>query len=574
MSEPVADPTRVARAVSVDAAAEQAIAQTTLGGRAVRIDPPHIPAATRNSQWLLEAVEQLAHLEEREAAVQQAFEQLETQRLAWRQQQASQRAEMQRAEFQLQEQQSILSARQKELVVQAEALVAAEHQLTAEREQLRSTLGKELDAERAALTEERERLAAEEQQIRGRVDLQLQTERQALWQELTSEWEERREAFDAERAIWDAQASVLRQQLEEQIAVYEGLVAGWEQERSRHRAELAQELHDRRAQADEEWADGQSARQQAFAEQQAELQRERVLLENRLRFQQEHLDKVRLDLDRAQNDFRAERQRERQQIEDDSRQLERRARQLNVYRQTLDELVRAVEREHNTVLQCREAWSLTVDGDRQELDGDRRLWEQERLRQQTELQRQQELLQHQGERLEGKRLRLERLRAELEDTHRTTLELRLAIEETWAQIAHALDGDEQARVQVDQARQALVLYYQQLHAALDDHRRELTEQQTWFDQQRSEFHEERQAVLHWLNERDEKLRAEDARLIAAAAEIDAHDLAWRAARDRWLAEKLEAERVIRRLISQLADDTLGIEVGRLVTEKPSTSRAA
>jgi hypothetical protein len=582
MSEPTVDGTSTIRPPTI---AGLATGWLNVGGEDVRVDAAHPaigPAAEpsaravgRNAQALLEAVQslqsELAQQVEREDALRWQAEQLERDRHGWLATQQRRQADLDAFDAMLRQQREALDARQHELIVHVEALSAAERQLTADRDHLRSALLEELqaervevstaqaelNAERAALSQEHARLAAEHERIQERVDQQLQSERQHLWESLTLEWQQRREMFDAERSVWETQTAAIRQQLDEQQRHYANLVAGWEQELSRSRAELAHELHEQRTQAEAECAAELSAQRAHLATQQAEFHRERVLLDNRLRFQQEHLEKARLDLERAQADFRAERQQERQRLEDDTRQLERRQQQFRVYRETLDELVRTLDREHETVLKCRAAWTSAVDVDRQSLDGERDLWDQDRQRQQTELARQQELLVQQHERLESRQLRLERLRAELEDTHRTTLELRLAVEETWAQIAHAVGSDEQARVQVEQARQSLVLYYQQLHAVLADHRRELAEQQAWFDQQRHDFHEERQTVLHWLNERDEQLRSEEARQLAAAAELATHDAAWQAARDEWLAEKLEAERVIRRLVTELADGALG-----------------
>uniref|UniRef100_A0A7C4LPN8 Uncharacterized protein n=1 Tax=Schlesneria paludicola TaxID=360056 RepID=A0A7C4LPN8_9PLAN len=570
-------------------------APMTVRGRDLRVDPPQSAsphasapqAATatdtnstprtpgRTRLLIQQAIEQLAELEHREELLRQQTEQLDQERIAFRCQQAAQRREILQAEDRLREQQSALDQRQRELDEQARALVAAQRQLETDREHFRSALREELaaervelvslrtqlDAERELLEQERARLAAEELRIQEQVDRRLETERQALWENLTEEWERRRAEWNAERAAWENECAVQRQQLTEaqqqlaeQQRQYEQLLQEWQHHRDQRIAELERHLADRRAAWEAEWAAHCARDKQALEKLQHELERERVLLENRLRFQQEHLEKVRHDLERAQADFRLERQRARQQLADDVQQVHRRERQLKTYRQTVDELARTIEREHETVLKCRAAWSAAVDTDRQLLEDERRRWEDERRREQSELQRRHELLLQQHEQLAGKRLRLERLRAELEDTHRTTLELRLAVEETWAQIAQAVGGEDDARLRVEQARQALVLYYQQLHAALDDHRRELAEQQAWLDEQRSEFHAERQTVLHWLNERDERLRAEEARQLAAATDMAARDAAWRAARDQWLAEKLEAERVIRRLVQQLADD--------------------
>ncbi|MCH8138511.1 MAG: hypothetical protein IH926_06105, partial [Proteobacteria bacterium] len=67
--------------------------------------------------------------------------------------------------------------------------------------------------------------------------------------------------------------------------------------------------------------------------------------------------------------------------------------------------------------------------ERERLRDERRNWDQERQAQSAELRRQQDMLELHAENLEGRRERLDRLRAELEETHNSTLEMRIAVEE-------------------------------------------------------------------------------------------------------------------------------------------------
>ncbi|HUQ69109.1 MAG TPA: hypothetical protein VM165_06290, partial [Planctomycetaceae bacterium] len=277
---------------------------------------------------------------------------------------------------------------------------------------------------------------------------------------------------------------------------------------------------------------------------------------------------VRQELEAAQAEFRRERQLERQRLEDDALQLERRIAQVNQYKAALDEQAKSLDRERETLAKCRKAWDSTAGADRDALRAERDAWEQDRRRQELDLQRQQAAIANHAESLERKRDRLERLRNELEDTHRSTLELRLAVEEGWAQIAHAVGDDEEARLRVDQARQALVLYYQELHAGIAGQRRDLMELQTRVDDQRLVFHDERQTLLHWLTERDEQLRQEELRLREQAQTVAANEAAWQTTRDQWLTEKLAADSLIRRLLSDLGErqelpTELGINEPRL-----------
>ena len=166
--------------------------------------------------------------------------------------------------------------------------------------------------------------------------------------------------------------------------------------------------------------------------------------------------------------------------------------------------------------------------------------------------RQQELYSSHADGLESRRIRLEKLRTELEDTHRSTLEMRLAVEEAWVELTQAA-GQEAARQRVEQVRNTLVGYYRQLHEGIVEQRREHLESQTKFERLRAEFHDERQKLMEWISTRDQELRIGEERLRLSAADAATRDAAWQAARDRWMREKAEAEQVIRKLLAELGN---------------------
>ena len=281
--------------------------------------------------------------------------------------------------------------------------------------------------------------------------------------------------------------------------------------------------------------------------------RERTLIESRIRFQQEHLDKSRIELEHAQNDYRRERQVERQRLVDSSMLMIRRLKQIDLYRTSIDAREKSLDREHEIFSRTRKALTSTADLDRLNLQAERHAWDQERQMQQQELRKQQEVIATRSEALESRRTRLDKLRAELEETHRATLEMRLAVEEAWAQFSHVA-GQDDARQRVEQVRQSLMGYYQQMHESVAEQRREYVDAQSKFERQRAEFADERQKLTTWLTARDEELRLGEERLhIASSDAVDNHTK-WLSARDQWLVEKTEAEHLIRRLLSSLGDN--------------------
>jgi hypothetical protein len=438
----------------------------------------------------------------------------------------------------------------------------------------------------------------------------IQAERERLWQALIAEWEERRAQFQRDHDAWLAVVQAEKVEIEREKAFYEAAVRNAESDfaaarlaqdeelqalREQQIAEIQLErslLQDKITAERDEWErvlaeqkaefiaareqqaaameierdrhlENLSAIQQAVQSEQdewnktratqlAELQGERAVLENRIRFQQEHLEKLRTELDRAQNEHRRERQVERQRLDDDSRQSIRRMRQIDLYRSSIDEREKSLEREREVLEKSRRAFSSSVDLDRLNLQREQSAWQVERQIQQAELLRQQELYSTHADSLESRRIRLEKLRTELEDTHRSTLEMRLAVEEAWVELTQAA-GAEDARQRVEQVRNTLVGYYRQLHEGLVEQRREHLESQTKFERLRAEFHDERQKLMEWISSRDQELRVGEERLRLATADAANRDAAWQAARDRWMLEKAEAEQVIRKLLAELGN---------------------
>jgi len=218
----------------------------------------------------------------------------------------------------------------------------------------------------------------------------------------------------------------------------------------------------------------------------------------------------------------------------------------------LEEREASLVREQRIFSQSCGTFAAESQRDRERLNHEREAWDQEQQAQQAEIRRQQNMLALHAENLEARRERLDTLRAELEETHRGTLEMRMAVEEAWAQLSQTA-GTDIAHQRVDEARNALSEHYRLLREAQSRQRSELLETQTRLQQQKDEFRAERQTFTEWTAERDEKLRLWEQRLGQDAAEIDVRDAAWRAARDRWMQEKVEAEHVIRDLLAQLTE---------------------
>ena len=285
-----------------------------------------------------------------------------------------------------------------------------------------------------------------------------------------------------------------------------------------------------------------------------ELRHERAVLENRLRFQQEHLTKARQEIESAQSEFRREAQRIRGQLEEGEAIIRLRQSQLDRVRSLLEERERSVNREREMLFKSQRAFEQFTEHDREKIKLERDDWEHDRGGQLADLRRQQDMLALHANNLEGRRERLDKLRTELEETHRTTLEMRMAIEEAWAQMTQAC-GIDVAQQRLDQAQQQLSGHYRGLRDSLIEQRGELDEMRQTFQTQRDEFRSEQQTLSEWAATQERTLREREANLQGEADQLHFRESAWRSASQRWINEKIEAEAVIRDLLEQLTSLT-------------------
>ena len=283
-----------------------------------------------------------------------------------------------------------------------------------------------------------------------------------------------------------------------------------------------------------------------------QLQQERVLLDNRHRFQQEHLRKSMQEFEVVQAEFRREQQVGRTRLDETEQQNLLRNRQLVRVRELVEERQHSVERERELLSKERRSLEERLQHDRTAFEQEREGWQHERDVQRADLRRQQDLLALHAENLETRRQRLDRLRSELEETNRQTLELRLAVEESYAQLTQTA-GAEPTQRRIEEARSVLAEYYRHTRDSLWQQRQDLDQAQTKLDRQRDEFQHERQALVEWVGGRETELDLRDQTLRQKEAEQEARDRTWQAAADRWMQEKLQAESVIRDLLRQLAE---------------------
>lgn len=464
--------------------------------------PPISPSVAEQSRRLSEAGRILAEL-------QQHYDDVARREQSLNQRQAQFEQEQRRLRLQLTETEAELGERK--AAQQAQEAALAERMT-------------EFERQGCSFEQAEERLAADQ--------AQLEQDRASLRRELQSELDQDRATLAAERqmlAVHQARVQELGDALLEQHRV--------QQERVEQQLKLERE-----------------AQRASLEQDRAEALKERALHESRIRFQQDHLDKTRAELEADRQQFVGELQQVRRRLEESERQLQSRRRQLDRHRAALQAFAQALDRQGELLARERVAVASTVADEQQNYLADRRAWEADRRQQQAELRRQQETMLTHTENLDTRRVRLESLRREVEETNQATMQLRLAVEDVWAQLQQTL-GQASTQERVDAARQEIGFVYEQYQARLAEQRRELNESESTLDQQRMAFLEERRALAEWFTQRDEELSRQEHMQRQKHSEQTTADHQLRRERERWNTEKTEAERIIRQLLEDLVERT-------------------
>jgi len=292
--------------------------------------------------------------------------------------------------------------------------------------------------------------------------------------------------------------------------------------------------------------------QREYASREDAFEQKRTLIENRIKFQENHLLRLRSQIEQDQHDFQRQQQIQQQQHEQNERIHILRMKQLDRFRDLLSQREESLVKERSLHAELRRAVERYELNQKQRMSDEYASWQKERDAQKVELRRQHDMLALHAENLERRRERLDTLRAEVEETHRGTLEMRLALEEGWAQLTQ-VEGEEAARERLEKARDALAAHYRQLREALSVERQELDHSQELFHRHRDEFRQERQDLSEWVAERDEQLRLRSEQLRYEAEQLAIRDAAWDEKRETWLQEHVQAEQIIRLLLQQMTE---------------------
>lgn len=560
----------------------------------------------QTAQIVVQVREQLADVTRREQALHAQVATLEAERRNFRmerQQFDSETADLRNAieakRQALSLDTDLLRQQKAEVAQQVDELSRQRQELSADRDRLQAEAMRALDQERqelqaavVATSVEQTRLNDERAQFeRQRLALvaDLQRQRQAL--EFALAIERQRMSEELTEASLSEKLRAERDQLNSERDRFQQTVNDWYSQQAEAKAELNRQhelllTHQQRATAELDELRRQTSeeidreriehsqtlqleRQQLIDEQQrveAELRKQQALVESRTRFQAERLERSKEEIERAHDALRVEYQRSRQRLEGLVEVQRKQSRQLERRRAILEEYSESLRRQQDSLARLQQSLNTTAEHERQRLMADRQAWELKVQTLAAENRRQSDMVAVHAENLESRRVRLDQLREELEVRHRDLLGTRMAIDEAWAQMAQ-VTGDEQATLRVEAARETLSDYYRALRESLDTQRQEVDETRQQFEQQKIDFRSEQQTLTDWIAQREQQLRRQEEQLQSQLTQIADQEQSWQRARDTWLTERLEAERIIRQLLSELST-SIDTASGTRATELP------
>jgi hypothetical protein len=483
---------------------------------------------TQTGQQLQSVDHRLQEIETREAAVD------ERQRIVEEQQQ------------ELREQQQEFARAEEQLKLRSHEVDAEQSAASSDRSTLRARIEREIEIERTALLQLQSTLEAEKQQHVDALSVKKRAYDEAL-AGLEARLEQEREQ------IRESLIPVIEAEMREKLGTIDEARQAIDLERETNLDELrrqASELEEQRDEFEQRMAIEREQLENDFERQRHELQDEKALFQKRYRFQFDHLQQSREELEESLRVHRREEQAFRIDSHHFESQLQRRMKQVDEYLDVIRDREESAERQARRARQTLREQLRELSVDRDGLAERQIRWEEERSAQQADLTRQEKLLSSQALNLGDRRVRLEELRLELEDTHQTTLEMRMAVEEAFAQLAQA-NGAEPTRSRIEAARAAVADHYRHIREGITKQRAEIASSQSQVQMQQDEFRVEREQLTQWMAERDERQRTQQSELDQQVESIDDWESKWRQARDAWKQERMEAEHVIRDLLRQL-----------------------
>lgn len=223
----------------------------------------------------------------------------------------------------------------------------------------------------------------------------------------------------------------------------------------------------------------------------------------------------------------------------------------------LDESERLLTEERAAVAEQRHELEQRTRDTQEKLTAERRKIEAKRAEAQQLATTQKQEAEATQKQLDQRQAALEQLQGELERGQREVLEMRLATEETWAQLAGSLAPASLTR-SISQVRTRLADHYQHTLAEMAERRRELDQVSTELTEQHERLEQQRTLLQEWASRREEDIEQRAANLVAREHELDRQQRHYEHLEVQWALEKEELRDEIRKLMAEMRQPPLRV----------------
>ena len=186
--------------------------------------------------------------------------------------------------------------------------------------------------------------------------------------------------------------------------------------------------------------------------------------------------------------------------------------------------------------------------ERQSLTAGREQWQAER-------QTREQQLEERTRQLDAREQSLDQLRGELENGQREMLEMRLATEETWSQLAGALAPASLTKA-ISQTRARLADHYQISLEDIECQRSELERLQAQLAAEHQALSQQRDQLHEWALRREEDLQEQAVRLVTREQELNRQQRLFEQVELEWAAEREQLQTRVRELLADLRSEVI------------------
>ncbi len=190
--------------------------------------------------------------------------------------------------------------------------------------------------------------------------------------------------------------------------------------------------------------------------------------------------------------------------------------------------------------------------EKQSLEAESKIFEQDKSAWLVEQKRLIELSERRQVEIDRRETALERMQTELQTTQRELLEMRLATEETWAQLTGILAPAALTK-SIAKVRAELADHYQHALHQISDGRGKLREASAKISAEFEALEQRRTAVEEWTARRHDDLGQVAARLEGRENELNRQQRQYEAFEARWAAERESYRHQIKKLLNELRD---------------------